>query len=97
MNQMQEKAKGKAKKRFLAFLSFILFGLVMSCISIVGEYQNAGGVSAIIQEYGYSAFVKDFIKFCLYTVKNTFAIIFIIAVVVYALFSLLRLLAKKFS
>jgi hypothetical protein len=97
MNQMQEKAKGKGKKRFLAFLSFILFGFVMSCISIVGEYQNAGGVSVIIQEYGYSAFVKDFIKFCLYTVKNTFAFIIIIAVVVYALFSLLRLLAKKFS
>ena len=69
----------------------------MSFISIVGEYQNAGGVSSIIQEYGYSAFVKDFIKFCLYTVKNTFAFIIIIAVVVYALFSLLRLLAKKFS
>ena len=93
----QKSTFGKAQKFFLAAFSFIILSLVGSCISVAAEYQNAGGFSAIIQEYGYSAFIKDFIKVCLYTARNTFVLIAIIALVVYALFSLLRLLAKKFS
>lgn len=93
----QKSTFGKAQKFFLAAFSFIILSLVGSCISVAAEYQNAGGFSAIIQEYGYSAFIKDFIKVYLYTARNTFVLIAIIALVVYALFSLLRLLAKKFS
>lgn len=96
-NEMKKKTFPKAKKRLWAALSFIIFGLGSSCVSVAAEYQKAGGVGAIIQEYGYSAFLNDLIKMWLLTAKNTFICMFIIVLFVYALFSVLRLLAKKFS